>query len=76
MAMQCTHLDQIQQVTPSANGCEDCLKTCGSALNAGMSGVVTHRKTSTRQNIFMRQTTRSSNRFSLAKIGVGATLTR
>ena len=23
----CTHLDQIQDVTPSANGCEDCLKT-------------------------------------------------
>lgn len=24
---QCTHLDQIQEVTPSAKGCEDCLKT-------------------------------------------------
>jgi uncharacterized UBP type Zn finger protein len=24
---QCTHLDQIKEVTPSANGCEDCLKT-------------------------------------------------
>ncbi|HEX7973867.1 MAG TPA: UBP-type zinc finger domain-containing protein [Anaerolineales bacterium] len=23
----CTHLDQIQDVTPSAQGCEDCLKT-------------------------------------------------
>ena len=23
----CTHLDQIQDVTPSADGCEDCLKT-------------------------------------------------
>src|SRR5438874_6898201 len=22
----CTHLDQIHEVTPSANGCEDCLK--------------------------------------------------
>ncbi len=22
----CTHLDQIHDVTPSANGCEDCLK--------------------------------------------------
>ena len=22
----CTHLDQIADVTPSANGCEDCLK--------------------------------------------------
>jgi uncharacterized UBP type Zn finger protein len=26
MAVQCTHLDQIKEVTPSANGCEDCLK--------------------------------------------------
>lgn len=24
--MTCTHLDQIQEVTPSANGCEDCLR--------------------------------------------------
>ena len=23
----CTHLDQIRDVTPSADGCEDCLKT-------------------------------------------------
>src|SRR5207245_5978166 len=23
----CTHLDQIRNVTPSAQGCEDCLKT-------------------------------------------------
>ena len=22
----CTHLDQIKEVTPSANGCEDCLR--------------------------------------------------
>ena len=26
MAMNCSHLDQIRDVTPSANGCEDCLK--------------------------------------------------
>src|SRR5260370_20065165 len=26
MAKRCTHLDQIQEVTPSATGCEDCLK--------------------------------------------------
>ncbi|MGV3721840.1 MAG: ubiquitin carboxyl-terminal hydrolase 14 [Actinomycetota bacterium] len=23
----CTHLDQVQDVTPSADGCEDCLRT-------------------------------------------------
>ena len=27
MTTQCAHLDQIQKVTPSAPGCEDCLKT-------------------------------------------------
>jgi uncharacterized UBP type Zn finger protein len=27
--MACTHLDQVQQVTPSAEGCEECLKTGG-----------------------------------------------
>ena len=27
MANHCAHLHQIQQVTPSAQGCEDCLKT-------------------------------------------------
>ena len=25
--MQCHHLNEIQKVTPSANGCEECLKT-------------------------------------------------
>jgi hypothetical protein len=27
MAMQCTHLDMIYDVTPAANGCVDCLAT-------------------------------------------------
>jgi uncharacterized UBP type Zn finger protein len=27
MSVPCTHLDQIRPVTPSANGCEECLKT-------------------------------------------------
>ena len=26
MTTGCTHLEQIQDVTPSADGCEDCLK--------------------------------------------------
>ncbi|HSK92349.1 MAG TPA: UBP-type zinc finger domain-containing protein [Euzebyales bacterium] len=26
MALQCTHLDTIQHVRPSAQGCEDCLR--------------------------------------------------
>jgi uncharacterized UBP type Zn finger protein len=24
---ECTHIDQIREVTPSAQGCEECLKT-------------------------------------------------
>ncbi len=27
MPKQCTHLGQVQRVTPSAQGCEECLKT-------------------------------------------------
>lgn len=27
MAQSCRHLDQVQDVTPSANGCEECLRT-------------------------------------------------
>lgn len=27
MAETCAHLDEIQEVRPSANGCEDCLRT-------------------------------------------------
>jgi uncharacterized UBP type Zn finger protein len=27
MATTCTHLDHMHDVTPSANGCEECLKT-------------------------------------------------
>ena len=29
MSKTCTHLDHIHTVTPSAKGCEDCLKTGG-----------------------------------------------
>jgi len=29
MAERCSHLDQINAVTPSAEGCEDCLRTGG-----------------------------------------------
>jgi len=27
MAPKCTHLDQVRKVTPSTQGCEECLKT-------------------------------------------------
>jgi uncharacterized UBP type Zn finger protein len=33
MAEGCTHLEQIEEVTPSADGCEDCLKSGGRWLH-------------------------------------------
>ena len=33
MAEGCTHLEQIKEVTPSADGCEDCLKSGGRWLH-------------------------------------------
>ena len=33
MAAQCTHLTQIQDVTPSARGCEECLATGDTWVN-------------------------------------------
>jgi uncharacterized UBP type Zn finger protein len=27
LAKKCTHIDQVKDVKPSADGCEDCLKT-------------------------------------------------
>ena len=35
MAANCTHLDQIRDVTPSAQGCEECLQT-GDTFGAGL----------------------------------------
>ena len=29
MAENCTHLNQVKEVTPSASGCEDCLRIGG-----------------------------------------------
>jgi uncharacterized UBP type Zn finger protein len=29
MAKRCTHLEEVKDVTPSAKGCEECLKTGG-----------------------------------------------
>lgn len=33
MPNRCTHLDQVREVTPSADGCEDCLKIGDSWLH-------------------------------------------
>ncbi len=34
--MSCTHLDQIHDVTPSAKGCEDCLRIGGTWVHLRM----------------------------------------
>jgi Zn-finger in ubiquitin-hydrolases and other protein len=34
--MECTHLDHIHKVKPSANGCEDCLKIGGTWVHLRM----------------------------------------
>ena len=34
----CTHLDEIRDVTPSANGCEDCLNIPPLAIHAVPNG--------------------------------------
>ena len=49
MSKTCTHLDTIRDVTPSALGCEECLKTgdagciCASAAPAATSAAATSR---------------------------------
>jgi hypothetical protein len=35
MAEECSHFDQIRNVTPSAQGCEDCLRIGGSGSSSG-----------------------------------------
>ena len=31
----CTHLDRIEDITPSANGCEDCLRIGADGCTSG-----------------------------------------
>ena len=82
MAKSCTHIAGIRDVTPSALGCEECLKTgssgciCGSAGPAAMSAAATIRPTATPQNISMRPSIRSSRAMIRPKAGAGAMSTR
>ncbi|MCI0696994.1 UBP-type zinc finger domain-containing protein [candidate division KSB1 bacterium] len=36
MATKCSHLDQVREVTPSTQGCEECLHTGGRWLHLRM----------------------------------------
>jgi uncharacterized UBP type Zn finger protein len=42
MTRQCTHLDQIRDVEPSAEGCEECLRTGDSWVHLRMCLVCGH----------------------------------
>ena len=42
MNRHCTHLDQIRDVKPSANGCEDCLRIGGRWVHLRMCLVCGH----------------------------------
>lgn len=83
MSTTCSHLDQIQDVTPSTpGGCEECLQTGDTwvhlriCLTSATSVVVTVLGTSTRRSISMGPTTRLSSHSSAERIGYGAMSTR
>ncbi len=42
MSTQCKHLDQIREVTPGTDGCEECLKTGGRWVHLRMCLVCGH----------------------------------
>ena len=76
------HLEMIRDVTPSADGCEDCLRI-GSrwvhlrlCLTCGHVGCCTPRRIDTRGCISMKAGIRSSNHSSQAKLGAGAMCTK
>src|SRR5450631_2148346 len=66
MAKGCTHIADIHSVTPSALGCEECLKSGSEWLHlricapAVTSAAVTTLRTNTRPNIFTPPSIRSS----------------
>ena len=51
MTQHCSHLDQIREVTPSANGCEECLKTGDSWVHLPHLRACTPRDSSTSGSI-------------------------
>src|SRR5215471_19969158 len=81
MGKTCKHIDQIRHVTPSADGCEDCLKIGDPwvhlrlCLTCGHVGCCDSSKTSTPPSIITRPRIRSSDRLSREKPGNGVTRT-
>ena len=82
MSDECIYADDIREVTPSALGCEECLKIgspwvhlrlCGPAA---MSAVATIRRTAMPPSIFTRRAIRSSKAMTRPKAGGGVTSTK
>ncbi len=80
MKQQCTHLGQIHDVKPSADGCEECLQmgdtwvhTSASAYPAATWGVATRPRTSMPRSTSTPRNIRWSSHFSRVKIGSSAT---
>ena len=82
MATTCTHLNEIRDVTPSGNGCKECLEMGDTwvhlreCLSAGTSAAATPRRTSTPRSTSTPPTTPSSSPSSPARTGASATSTR
>ena len=82
MADECKHAADMRDVTPSALGCEECLKSvrngciCGFAGPAAMSAAATARPTATPPSISTRPAIRSSKATIRRKAGDGAMSTR
>jgi hypothetical protein len=82
MAHRCNRLNDILDVTPSALGCEECLKTgdvwvhlvC--VVHADMLVAVTSPPIDTRQSTFTQPDTRLSRAMIHPKDGAGATSTK
>ena len=82
-AVQCTHLDQIRDVTPLTSGCQECLEFGGTWVDLRMcmtDGQVrccdsSKNKHAAGTRMIMRLNIRSCDRWSRVRTGCGATPT-
>jgi hypothetical protein len=80
MTADCIHVPQIRDVTPSALGCEECLKVghpgfiCGYVAPAVMSAVAILRQTSMQPNVSAQPVIRSLKATIRQKVGAGVML--
>ena len=75
MNNECVHINSIQDVTPSADGCEECLKNGDTwvhlrlCLNCGHVGCCDESKNKHATKHFLKNTTRLYNLLNQAKAG-------